>query len=452
MNFDEQQQRMPRPVPAGFGFSPATQSGDAYHAANGFSSAPGHGYHYPQHGMSYESNYKLTCPAQYSAATCPRSYNAFNSSGLPHDLSVPDSFPPNAYHIEPPKHHDAMDPSDHEIKSQLMQLSNDYDHPQYPCPIKVEDYNHYQSPYSHPAQGSAPHDKTLRHTRDPDTGDAGIFDREQPYAQLIYRALLNAPNHTMILRDIYDWFRKNTDRASSSETKGWQNSIRHNLSMNGAFEKVDQPGDEARRGFMWRLTEQAIREGVKSTTRYRSKQPNKRSNRTHQPQPQRQASGAKGGQAARRAARLKRSAHMHEAYLSAQPMSRSVPTAFDPSYHRYGFPSSVPPSPYTGSETDFGYTSQNSDFPDSPIPDGCNMDLFSSASSYMGSPMSQGMPITDTAYLLHQSSSDSIFTHSSSPTADEPRTPLDQAVWQDDIATGPSCMFDDQLVYRENTG
>ena len=222
--------------------------------------------------------------------------------------------------------------------------------------------------------------------------------------------------------------------------------------MNGAFEKVDQPGDEARRGFMWRLTEQAIREGVKQTTRYRSKQPNKRGNRTHQPQPQRQASGAKGGQAARRAARLKRSAHMHEAYLSAQPMSRSVPAAFDPSYHRYGFPSSVPPSPYTGSETDFGYTSQNSDFPDSPIPDGCNMDLFSSTSSYMGSPMSQGISITDTAYLLHQSSSDSIFTNSSSPTADEPRTPLDQGVWQEDITTGPPCMFDDQLVYRENAG
>jgi hypothetical protein len=37
----------------------------------------------------------------------------------------------------------------------------------------------------------------------------------------------------MILRDIYEWFKNNTDKASASETKGWQNSIRHNLSMNG---------------------------------------------------------------------------------------------------------------------------------------------------------------------------------------------------------------------------
>lgn len=58
-------------------------------------------------------------------------------------------------------------------------------------------------------------------------------DREQPYAQLIYRALMGAPNNTMILRDIYEWFKKHTDKAADKETKGWQNSIRHNLSMNG---------------------------------------------------------------------------------------------------------------------------------------------------------------------------------------------------------------------------
>ncbi|KAF2010661.1 winged helix DNA-binding domain-containing protein, partial [Aaosphaeria arxii CBS 175.79] len=58
------------------------------------------------------------------------------------------------------------------------------------------------------------------------------------YAQLIYRALLTAPNHTMVLRDIYAWFQRHTDKATDKSTKGWQNSIRHNLSMNGAFKKV----------------------------------------------------------------------------------------------------------------------------------------------------------------------------------------------------------------------
>ena len=54
---------------------------------------------------------------------------------------------------------------------------------------------------------------------------------EEPYAKLIYRALMSAPNHSMVLQEIYQWFRENTSKGSS-DTKGWMNSIRHNLSMN----------------------------------------------------------------------------------------------------------------------------------------------------------------------------------------------------------------------------
>ena len=55
----------------------------------------------------------------------------------------------------------------------------------------------------------------------------------EPYAQLIYRALKSVPSHRMVLKEIYDWFEKNTDKAKNNTSKGWQNSIRHNLSMNG---------------------------------------------------------------------------------------------------------------------------------------------------------------------------------------------------------------------------
>ena len=53
----------------------------------------------------------------------------------------------------------------------------------------------------------------------------------EPYAKLIERALLNAPNHRMQLQEIYAWFVKNTEKTTSDD-RGWQNSIRHNLSMN----------------------------------------------------------------------------------------------------------------------------------------------------------------------------------------------------------------------------
>ncbi|KAI4660171.1 uncharacterized protein J4E79_005976 [Alternaria viburni] len=487
MSLDDQEP-MQWTAPTNFLLNSMTQNGAGYNASNPFPPGTGDFYNYAENGMSYNDNFGIAYPTQYSNASCPRSYTGVDLSGLPADISMTDSHPPTAYHIEPPNHLDAMDLSDHEISGQLMQLSNDFDHHPYGAHMKVEDSNGYQSPYSDLTRASTPHDDPPRHPHDL-SGD-GVIDKEQPYAQLIYQALLNAPNNTMILRDIYEWFKANTDKASASETKGWQNSIRHNLSMNGAFEKVDQPGEESRKGFMWRLTDEAIREGVKSTTRYRSKQPNKRGHRTQQPQPQRQASGAKGGQAARRSARMKRSGRMHDGYRNGndQYMSRSVPAAFDPHYRSVPA-DAYPPSPYYGSDVDFGYPSSSSSRTDDFTLNNPNanvlgphhhahLDLFSPPTrSYPGSPMSQhhhdlsrtisahslsqplphGLPIGDTAYVLEQSPEGGLFSNSPSPSADEPRTPVDQGGWREDVGMGmgmAGCVFEDAggMGYRAYTG
>lgn len=63
-----------------------------------------------------------------------------------------------------------------------------------------------------------------------DDAEDGFYDK--PYAQLIYECLSQAPGHRMLLRDIYEWFVKYTRKPHESGTNGWQNSIRHNLSMN----------------------------------------------------------------------------------------------------------------------------------------------------------------------------------------------------------------------------
>jgi hypothetical protein len=55
---------------------------------------------------------------------------------------------------------------------------------------------------------------------------------ETPYAQLIYQALMSRPRRAMRLQEIYQWFLENTNKGQDG-SKGWQNSIRHNLSMNG---------------------------------------------------------------------------------------------------------------------------------------------------------------------------------------------------------------------------
>lgn len=53
-----------------------------------------------------------------------------------------------------------------------------------------------------------------------------------PYSHLIYQALKDAPGNKLPLQGIYAWFEANTDKGRDPNAKGWQNSIRHNLSMN----------------------------------------------------------------------------------------------------------------------------------------------------------------------------------------------------------------------------
>ncbi|KAF2675866.1 hypothetical protein K458DRAFT_410912 [Lentithecium fluviatile CBS 122367] len=397
-------------------------------------------YSYGQNLLPYNNNYNLTYSAVPSSS-CPRTYtNAPDLTGLP--TTIQESYPPAAYQIEPQRPHETMDLSDQGINGHLMELREDYDY--YSSTIKHEEHSDYSSPYdSDVTRSSTP-------SGDPPMpphnfkGEEAAIDKEQPYAQLIYRALMEAPSRTMILRDIYDWFQKNTDKAADKETKGWQNSIRHNLSMNGAFEKVDHPSEEAKKGFMWRLTDEAIREGVKSTTRYRSKLPNKRGHRSHHPQPQRQASGAKGGQAARRAARMRRSTRREDAYRSdPYPMSRSVPDIPMP------LSAYSPHSPYfgSGSDTDLDYVPE--DF-GNPL-GGSNMELFNR--SYTGTPLSQqSTAVGDSAYIeLPMNPADPLFTNSPSPSADEPRTPEEQGQggWGDEVALAGGSQFVFDVAYGE---
>jgi hypothetical protein len=140
---------------------------------------------------------------------------------------------------------------------------------------------------------------------------------------------------------------------------------------------------------------------------------------------------------------------VNEHYRSDPYIARSVPAAFDPAYHTQT-PMQYPPSPYYGSEGDFGYPSKHdpSDF-DSPLLSN-GLDLFSPA-SYAGSPLAQGMSIGDTGYILDQNASEPLFTNSPSPTADEPRTPPSPGIWNEDVSLGAPCVFD-EMAYQEYAG
>lgn len=62
--------------------------------------------------------------------------------------------------------------------------------------------------------------------------DEAAPDSNEPYNKLLHRCLLEAPNYERLLKEIYEWFKQNTDKGRDPKHKGWQNSIRHNLSMN----------------------------------------------------------------------------------------------------------------------------------------------------------------------------------------------------------------------------
>ncbi|CAL3972368.1 unnamed protein product [Diplocarpon coronariae] len=119
---------------------------------------------------------------------------------------------------------------------------------------------------------------------------------DEPYAKLIYRALMSRPDHSMVLQEIYQWFRDHTQKGGT-DSKGWMNSIRHNLSMNAAFKKTERktPDSEAKKSTEWVLEDFAIKDGVQSTTRYRKGTGAKKFTPSDTPSLSRAVSGRRGG-------------------------------------------------------------------------------------------------------------------------------------------------------------
>ncbi|TQS39200.1 hypothetical protein Golomagni_00278 [Golovinomyces magnicellulatus] len=72
------------------------------------------------------------------------------------------------------------------------------------------------------------------------------------YAQLIAMSILRAPSRRLTLAQIYKWI-SDTFKFYSTTDAGWQNSIRHNLSLNKAFIKQERPKDDPGKGNYWAI-------------------------------------------------------------------------------------------------------------------------------------------------------------------------------------------------------
>ncbi|KAG8185249.1 hypothetical protein JTE90_023865 [Oedothorax gibbosus] len=90
------------------------------------------------------------------------------------------------------------------------------------------------------------------------TNNGGSKEEKPPYsyAQLIVQAISSVSDRQLTLSGIYSYITKNYPFYRTAD-RSWQNSIRHNLSLNRYFVKVPRSQEEPGKGSFWRIDPQS---------------------------------------------------------------------------------------------------------------------------------------------------------------------------------------------------
>lgn len=185
-------------------------------------------------------------PANYSPYT-------FSPAPVPQDMplpyELPPPYPPPSFPVEQPTTYTyppnpvypppALFTTFHSMPNE-SERPNQGDFASFPSPSRKKIKRVSPKPDSLPEPGQMPEIE--------DDGEKPGYS----YAGLIAHAILRAPERRLTLAQIYKWI-SDTFAFYRGGGVGWQNSIRHNLSLNKAFQKQERPKNDSGKGNYWTI-------------------------------------------------------------------------------------------------------------------------------------------------------------------------------------------------------
>merc|ERR1719225_1125407 len=126
-----------------------------------------------------------------------------------------------------------------------------------------------------PSPGQTPN--SLAHRKKPmgGKGDGILPKPAYSYSCLIALALKNSPNGSMSVSEIYKFMCEHFPYFKTAPN-GWKNSVRHNLSLNKCFEKIEKPsanGTNQRKGCLWAMNPEKITKMDEEVKKWSRKDP-----------------------------------------------------------------------------------------------------------------------------------------------------------------------------------
>ncbi|KAF2791008.1 hypothetical protein K505DRAFT_364207 [Melanomma pulvis-pyrius CBS 109.77] len=179
--------------------------------------------------------------------------NESDNDGNPQSKSLPHAHPSGP--TPKRENHDPFPPSSHPRNKQSSQaysnqMTSTPGRPQPGTPVAFRSTDPRGTPSAY-SRGVM-----MDSTEDIDYSQDNAKDIKPPhsYAQLIGQAILNSPEEMLTLAHIYQ-FIKEKYAFFRYTNGGWQNSIRHNLSLSKSFEKVARRTDEPGKGMKWKISD-----------------------------------------------------------------------------------------------------------------------------------------------------------------------------------------------------